>query len=160
MQPAVVHDEVVHLQLSHLHLAAGYCRGDRADAHQLGQSPPREGKVAAVVAEGDLGEEAVGGGGLPRDVGRRVRRARLPVHGLQAFADRVAEVLCPFLRDLREVPHAPAVALGPAMAQLVRASQAARGGYPHIEPVNRRLRDPVVTGARLSLAPEKTSEGR
>ena len=95
----------------------------------------REGEVAAVVAEGNLGEEAVGGGWLPRDVGRRVRRARLPVHGLQAFADRVAEVLCPFLRDLGEVPHALAVALGPAMAQLVRARQAARGGYPHVEPI-------------------------
>ena len=69
--------------------------------------------MAAVVAEGDLGEEAVGGGRLPRDVRRRVRCARPPVLGVEAFVDRVAEVLRPCLRDLAEVPHALAVAVPP-----------------------------------------------
>ena len=72
--------------------------------------------MAAVVAEGDLEEVAVGGSGLPRDVGRRVWCGRTPVLGVEAFADGVVEVLFPFLRHLGEIPHAVAVALGPAMA--------------------------------------------
>ena len=91
--------------------------------------------MAAVVAEGDLREEAVGGRGLLRDVGLRVRRTGPPVFGVRAFADRVAEVLRPFLPDLGEVPHALAIALGPAMAQLVGARQAVRGGDPHVQPI-------------------------
>ena len=77
----------------------------------------------------------MGGGRLPWDVGRRDRRTRPPVLDVEAFADRVAEVLGPFLRDLGEVPTTLAVALGPAMAHLVRACQAVRGGSPHIEPI-------------------------
>ena len=38
-------------------------------------------------------KEAVGGGGLPRDVGRRVRCARRPVLGVKAMLDSVAQVL-------------------------------------------------------------------
>ena len=91
--------------------------------------------MAAVVAEGELGKEALGGGGLPWEVGLRVRCARSPVFGVQAPADCVAEVLRPFLRDLGQVPHALAVTVSPAMAQLVRARQAIRGGDPHAEPM-------------------------
>ena len=90
-------DKAVHLQLPDLHKAAGCRARDSVDAHQLGQGPPCEGEAAAVVAEGDLGEEAVGGRGLPRDVGRWVRRPRSSVLGVEPFADRVAEVLCPLL---------------------------------------------------------------
>ena len=86
--------------------------------------------MVAVVAEGDLREDAVGGRGLPRDVGYRVRRPRSPVLGVEPLADRVAEVLRPLLRDLREVPHTLAVALGSAVAQLVRARQPVWGGHP------------------------------
>ena len=77
--------------------------------------------MAAVVTKGDLGEEAVGGGRLPRDVGRWVRRARTAVLGVEACANRVPEVRGPFLPDLGETPRALAVALGPTVAQLVRA---------------------------------------
>ena len=69
MQPAVAQDEAVHLQFPNLHGAAGSRARDSEDAHQPGQAPAYEGEVAAVVAEGDLGEEAVGDGGLPREVG-------------------------------------------------------------------------------------------
>ena len=69
----------------------------------------------------------MGGGGLPQDIGRWVRRARTAVLGVEAFADCVVEVLHPFLRDLGEILHALAVALGSAMAQLVRARQVVRG---------------------------------
>ena len=62
--------------------------------------------MAAVVAGGHLGDKAVKVRGLPRDVGRRVRLARLPVLGVEAFAVRMAEVYHLFLRDLGEVPHA------------------------------------------------------
>ena len=96
--------------------------------------------MAAVVAEGDLREEAVGGRGLPRDVGRRVRRPGSPVLGLEPLADRVAEVLRPLLRDLGEVPHTLAVALGSAVAQLVRARQPVWGGHPYVEPVVEALK--------------------
>ena len=110
-------DEVVHLRLLDLHCAAGSRARDRADADQPGQTPPREGEVAAVVAEGDLGEEAVGCGGLRRNVGRWVRRARAPVLRVEAFTDRVADVLCLLIRELGEKPHALAVALGPALPE-------------------------------------------
>ena len=96
--------------------------------------------MAAVVAEGNLGKEAVWGGGLPWDVGLRVRCASSLVFGVEALADCLVEVLRPFLRDLREVPHALAVALGPAMAYLVRARQAVRGGYPYVDPASCRFR--------------------
>ena len=61
MQPAIAQDEVAYPQFPYLHGAASSRARDRVDAHQLGQTPPREGEVAAVVAEGDLGEEARGG---------------------------------------------------------------------------------------------------
>ena len=85
--------------------------------------------MGAVVAE------AMGGRGLPRDVGRKVRRPRSPVLGVEPLADRVAEVLRPLLRDLGEVPHTLAVALGTAVAQLVRARLSVRRGHPYVEPV-------------------------
>ena len=91
--------------------------------------------MVAVVGEGDLAEEAVGGSRLPREVGRRVWHARSPVLGVQALADSMAEVLRPLLRDLGQVPHALAAALGSTMAQVVRARQAVRAGYPHVEPI-------------------------
>ena len=135
MQPAIAQDEVVHLQFPYLHGAIGSRASDRAHTHQPRQTPPREGEVAAVVAEGYLGEEALGDGGLAWGVGRWVRRARALVLEVESFADRVAEVLRPLLRDLGEIPHALAVALGTAVAQLVRACQAESGGHPHVEPI-------------------------
>ena len=89
----------------------------------------------AVVAAGDLSEEAVGGRGLPRDVGRWVRVAGPLVLGVSTRADCVEEVFSALLRDLGEVPLALGVALGRAVAQLVRAHQAVRGGDPHFEPI-------------------------
>ena len=75
------------------------------------------------------------GGGLPQDLGRRIRRTTPPVLRVEAFGNRVAEVVRPFLRDLGEVPHTLAVALGAAMARLVRSSQIVREGHPHVEPI-------------------------
>ena len=95
--------------------------------------------MAVVVVEGNLGKEALGGRGLPWDVGRRDRCARWPVFGVKALADCVVEVLRPFLRDVTEVPHALAVALGPTMLQLVRAHHSVRGGDPHVEPLSCRF---------------------
>ena len=91
--------------------------------------------MVAVVAKGDLREEAVGGGRLPRNVGCRGRHARLPVLGVHTVADNVAEVPRPFVRDLGDVPHAVAVALGPTVVHVVQARQAIPGGYPHVEPI-------------------------
>ena len=63
-------EELVQLQLPYLHGAASSRARDRADARQPRRALPREGAVAAVVSKGDLREDSVGGGGLPRDVGR------------------------------------------------------------------------------------------
>ena len=91
VQPAVAQVEALHLQFPYPHGAASSRARDRADAHQPSWTPPREGEVAAVLAKGDLGEEAVGGGGLPRTIGRWVWRSRAAVLGLEPFADRVAD---------------------------------------------------------------------
>ena len=135
----IAHEEVVHLQFPNLHGAAGNRPHDRGDAQQLGLTPPREGKVAAVVADGDLGDEGGsggGGGGRPA-AGRRTLgpRSRAPVLGVEPFADRMAEVLRPLLRDLGEILHALAAALGTAVAQLVRARKAAWRGHPHLKAI-------------------------
>ena len=68
--------------------------------------------MAAIVAEGDFGNEAMGGGGLPRGVGRSVRGARALVLKVKSFADCVAEVLRALLLGLGEIHHALAVAHG------------------------------------------------
>ena len=132
VEPAVAQDEVLHLQFPHMHGAADRRTRHHADAHQPGQAPHREGEVAAVVAEGDLGEETVGGRRLARDVGRRVSGVGPLVLDVQTRADHVAGVFCAFLGDLGEVPHALAVASGRVEVQLIRAREAVRGGDPHV----------------------------
>ena len=134
VQPAGAHDEVVHLQLAHLHRAKSRYARHCVAAHQLGQAPPREGEVA-VVAEGDLGKEAVGGRERPQDVGCWVRGTGPLVFGLQTLADCVAEYSVHFSDILEKYPHTLAIALCPAIAQLVWARQAVRGGDPHIQPI-------------------------
>ena len=108
---------------------------------------PERAKWRRSSLKATCGRKPWGAAGLPRDVGRQVRHPGSPVLGVEPLADRVAEVLHPLVRDLGEVPHALAVALGPRRGSACTGPPT-RMGRPPIRRARRRS-----AGARVTEIP-------